>query len=401
MPGIVQPVSIVQIVRSLSDSGDSPAPLLKIGKNIYHFGVGDLGSDINNDGSFGFNPTGGPATFRSSFINITNKTLSAVSFEFAGTETGMAPALGVAINDGTWVSDTTDISIPDGTTQAPVFAYSNKLVLSNQMEPNDNYTLSLVLGSGWWAGTRTFGTGGWPESNLFGSYAFDEGDLLTDTVMPGIGIGPLMTKVIGHYSGDPLVWWSMFGDSTVAMVRPVASSNSNAREGVWFFANNIAQTSGHNVRITTYGQGGATWDNIKTRIRSSLGQIKTYTNVVGVQLWSWNESPQSIAEANTQWDEWLVIKAEIEAEGLDAVPFILLPPTTRNSVGQLQAYDRLHELVTAAGGLTFDDLVSSGRDIIGAYSEDNVHLNRDGGFAQAPGVESRIYDKTLALGFSI
>lgn len=398
MPGIVQPVSIVQIVRSLSDISD--IVISKSGLNIYHFGADDFGGSLNNNGSLWFNATGGPGTFRADFKNISDRTLTKINYSFEGITEGMAPISGYAFNSGGWVTGES-ITIPDGTFTSPSVVWSPDLELPSPVSPNGNASMSLVMGSGWWPGGKYFGNDVWPESQHITSPLFLEGDYLTGGGSGFLPIGPLHNRIIGQFDGDPIVWWGWFGDSTAAMVRPIDATNNVSKEGVWHFANVAAISANHNVRSTSYGQGGASWNDIQARVRAHIPYFTGKINVVAVMVWTWNAPPGSVEQANTNWAEWLTLKSEIESFGLDAVPYILNPPTTRNSSGQIEGYNALHGLVIETGGLVFDDLVADGTDIIAAYSEDNIHLNRDGGFIQGTLGENRIYNKSIDLGFSV
>lgn len=371
---------------------------------LIHIGNQDLGSTLNNDGSLWFNSGGGPGTFRAQIRNIEDRPIKAVSLEYLGVLNGTADMLAFAVNNGTWDTYTESTSIVDGGVfYSPKITYTPELNLSTNWTPNSVVTLSVVLGSGQWSSGKMFGNGMFPESDQVDNVGFYSGNNLTSVLSGGIGIGPLNSRIIGIIpeTSEPLVWWGVFGDSTSAMIRPIAATDGTSKEGVWHFFNQSARNKGHNVRVTSYGQGAASWEDIKSKVRANLPFLPGRINIVGVMVWTWNTPWTSVPDATIAWNEWLVLKSEIESFGLIAVPYILHPYSSRNTAGQISAHGYLVNQVLTNGGLYFGDVIDDGSgSIISLYSEDNVHTNRDGGYIQGYDIELTIATKTKAIGYN-
>jgi len=348
----------------------------------------DLGASING-GSDWFWPNPVPATFEAVLLNIENTSFDAAQAFVEGVASGASTLTGWGLNvQSAWNLDTTTTSPGNGgTVDSPAAALSAVLPLSAPLNPGAYFTLQQRRSTGNVAGGKCFASGVWPESGQVAGQAFQEGDRLGLSVS-GIGIGPLTSRVFLRRTGsDPFYNFIVFGDSTTASVRPLAASNNTAKEGIWHFANANLRTNSKRVRIYSGGQGGASWTQIKARVRAALPWLAGKVAHVVVQVWTWNSAWGNAIDAEAAWAEYLVLEAEVIAAGFACSPLILNPYTTRNSTGEIAGFAALKAATVAhPRGIVLDTIMGSTSwpNLVGSESEDNIHSNRDGGFRAGP-----------------
>lgn len=347
----------------------------------------DFGASING-GSDWFWPNPVPATFEAVLLNIENASFDAGQALVEGVSSGGSSLTGWALNvQSAWNIDTTTSDPGNGTFDSPSYALSPVLPLSANLSPGAYFTLQQRRSPGTVAGGKCFASGIWPESGQVAGQTFQEGDRLGLSVS-GIGIGPLTSRVFLRRTGsDPFYNFIVFGDSTTAQVRPIAATNNTAKEGIWHFANADLRTNGKRVRIYSGGQGGASWTQIKARVRAALPWLAGKVSHVVIQVWTWNSAWGSAIDAEAAWAEYLELEAEVIAAGFACSPLILNPYTTRNSAGEIAGFAALKaETVAHPRGIVLDTIMGSTSwpNLVPAESEDNIHSNRDGGFRAGP-----------------
>lgn len=359
----------------------------------------DFGAAING-GSDWFWPNPLPATFQAVLLNIENATFDAAQAITESVTSGASSLTGWGLNvQSAWNLDTATISPGDGTEDSPGHALSPVMTLSATLNPAAYFTFQQRQSTGLVPGGKCFSAGIWPESGQVAGQEFQEGDRLGLSVTSGITIGPLSTRLFLRRTGtDQFYNFMIFGDSTTAQVRPLAASNNTAKEGIWHFANANLRTAGKRVRIYSGGQGGASWDRIKGRVRAALPWLAGKVSDIPVQVWTWNSAWTSAAQANAAWAEYLVLEAEVQAAGLICRPLILNPYTTRNSAGEIDGFATMKNHVIAhPRGIVLDTIMGSTSwpNLPGSESEDNIHTNRDGGFRAGPEVAAVFLAKAL------
>ena len=370
-------------------------------------GSQDFQSPLNNDGNLWFWAGGGVGTFHADIKNIEDDNYEYVELQIESVADPISPVVGVGFSvGGSVIADTNIVQvISGGSNNSPKIGMSSKLRLPTPVSPNNYFHMAVAQTSGVVTLAKTFSQNVWPQSGQIGNDYFVTGNSISSNPGGGVlGIGPGPSRLYCYLptTATPRVIWEAFGDSTVAQVRPVAATNNSAKEGVWHFMNEAAKNASKGVRVYSRGNGGMDWTGIKARVRANLPSMVGRVNGVLVQVWTWNTPWADVGQANTAWSEWLVLKSDIESYGFVAKPLILLPYTTRNSVGQIAAWQALYNNTVSAGGLVLNDLVSSnGADIDSGYSEDNVHLNASGAYNQATNGVSRLYTFTNNAGWSI
>jgi hypothetical protein len=349
----------------------------------------DLGASING-GSDWFWPNPVPATFQAVLLNIEDTAFDAAQAFVEGVTTGTSTLTGWGLNvQSAWNLDTSTTNQGNGgSMDSPAAALSAVLPLSAPLNPGAYFTLQQRRSTGNVAGGKCFASGIWPESGQVAGQAFQEGDRLGLSVT-GIGIGPLTSRLFLRRAvgANPYYNFMVFGDSTTAQVRPLAASNNTAKEGVWHFANANLRTNGKRVRIYSGGQGGASWTQIKARVRAALPWLAGKVSHIVIQVWTWNSAWGSANDANAAWAEYLVLEAEVIAAGFACSPLILNPYTTRNSAGEIAGFAALKAATVAhPRGIVLDTIMGSTSwpNLVPAESEDNIHSNRDGGFRAGP-----------------
>lgn len=348
----------------------------------------DLGASING-GADWFWPNPVPATFEAVLLNIEDTAFDAAQAFVEGVTTGTSTLTGWGLNvQSAWNLDTSTTNQGNGgSMDSPAAALSAVLPLSAPLNPGAYFTLQQRRSTGNVAGGKCFSSGVWPESGQVAGQAFQEGDRLGLSVS-GIGIGPLSTRLFLRRTGaDQFYNFMVFGDSTTAQIRPLAASNNTAKEGIWHFANANLRTAGKRVRIYSGGQGGASWTQIKGRVRAALPWMAGKVSEVVVQVWTWNTAWSSAGQADTAWAEYLVLEAEVEAAGFRCSPLILNPYTTRSSAGEIAGFAAMKAYAVAhPRGIVLDTIMGAGSwpNLPGSESEDNIHSNRDGGFRAGP-----------------
>lgn len=392
--GIITNIGPIGIIRSLSDSGSTGSSKLDPNKLYYVITGGqDYQSTINNDGSLWFWPGGGPGTFQCVITNIEDGTIEKVTLQFSSRADNTADILGWSINDGSvWNIDNTTYSIVDGgTLTSPKFTLSNEMTITNPIAEDGTFRFHLVEGDGILTPAKTFS-----ESFIPGEVAganFNAGTYLNSIPSTFIGIGPFPDRMFLKLTNTyPRVNIDLFGDSTIAEVQPLAAPENTRKDGIWHKFNDNAITNSLPIRIYSRGQGGATWTDTVARVQANLPYMSNYTDIIGVQIWSWNESPTSIGEAAAQWSAWLSLKSEIEAAGFKAFPLILHPYTTRTSSGQIDAFNFLKDLVSTNNGIDLSNITGSTSypNLVGSESEDNIHMNISGAVRCGPAIVSTI-----------
>lgn len=349
----------------------------------------DLGASING-GSDWFWPNPVPATFEAVLLNIENTAFDAAQAFVEGVTTGTSTLTGWGLNvQSAWNLDTSTTNQGNGgSMDSPAVALSAVLPLSAPLNPGAYFTLQQRRSTGNVAGGKCFASGIWPESGQVAGQAFQEGDRLGLSVS-GIGIGPLTSRLFLRRAvgANPFYNFMVFGDSTTAQVRPIAATNNTAKEGIWHFANADLRTNGKRVRIYSGGQGGATWAQIVSRTRAALPWLVGKVSEIAVQVWTWNSGWLNADQAETAWEEYLALEADVLAAGFGCAPLILNPYTTRNSAGQVDAFNVLKGYAEAhPRGIVLDEIIGSTSwpNLVPAESEDNIHSNRDGGFRAGP-----------------
>ena len=348
----------------------------------------DFGAAING-GSDWFWPNPLPATFQAVLLNIETATFDAAQAITESVTSGASSLTGWGINvQSAWNLDTATISPGNGTEDSPGSALSPVKVFSATLAPGAYFTYQQRQSTGLVPGGKCFSAGIWPESGQVAGQEFQEGDRLGLSVTSGITIGPLSTRLFLRRTGtDQFYNFMIFGDSTTAQVRPLAATNNTAKEGIWHFANANLRTNSKRVRIYSGGQGGASWDRIKGRVRAALPWMAGKVSEVVVQVWTWNSAWASAGQADTAWAEYLVLEAEVEAAGFRCSPLILNPYTTRSSAGEIAGFNAMKAYAVAhPRGIVLDTIMGSTSwpDLVPAESEDNIHSNRDGGFRAGP-----------------
>lgn len=391
--GIVQPVSIVQIVRSLSDNGSTGSSKLNPSKLLAVItGAQDFQSTINNDGSLWFWPGGGPGTFQCELAFIDNGRVDNVQVQFTSRASGAADVTGWSIWDGSsWNIDNTTYDIADGTLGSPSVQLSNVISLTNPVNSTGHFNFHVVQNNGVLTPSKTFGTVYLPNEVFYAN--FNPGTYLNSFPANNVGISPFMDRMFLKLSNTyARVIIDMFGDSTIAEVMPIAAADNTRKDGIWHKFNDYTITNTLPIRIYSRGQGAATWSEIQARVRANLSAMATTTDIVGVQVWTWNSAWGNVGEATTAWAEWLVLKAEIEAAGKIAVPVILHPYTTRNSTGEVEAFNYLKTMVAANNGIDLSNITGSTSypNLVGSESEDNIHMNQNGATRCGPAIVSTI-----------
>lgn len=362
---------------------------------------------LNNDGNLWFWPGGGLGTFHADVRNQDSENIQSVQVQYESAADSPSPitAIGVGVGAIYNVDESLTVLPNGGTVSSPKIGLSAKLDLPAPVTPGNYFHFAVTQDNGNVTLANSFGSSQWVESeNAINTY-FRTGDSHNSNPGGGTGgISPGPSRIFCYLprSAQPRVIWDVFGDSTVAQVRPVASNNNASKEGVWYHMNSKAITDNKNVRIYSRGNGAFTWAQIQDRVRANLPYMIGKSCGILVQVWTWNTPHSSEANAITAWGEWLTLKSQIEDYGLIAKPLVLLPSTTRNSVGEIAAWQYLHDQTIATGGLYLGDIVSTnGIDIDAIYSEDNVHLNGPGGVLQGTNGASRLYTLTTNVGYTI
>lgn len=366
------------------DTGNDAPPL-----SLWHQidGGQDFGSSITGGGVW-FWPNAVPGTFESVLLNIENTSFDAAQAIVESTSASPASLTGWGINYAGWNLDTTTYAPGTGSYDSPAVALSDVMTLSTPFAPGGFAALQQRHSTGVLTGGKCFSQGIWPESGQVTGDAFQEGDHLGGSVT-GINIGPLSTRLFLRRAtgSDEYYNFMVFGDSTTAQVRPIASTNNTAKEGIWHFANAYLRTNNKRVRIYSGGQGGATWAQIQSRTRAALPWLAGKVSEIVVQVWTWNSGWLTVEQADAAWAEYLVLEAEVIAAGFACAPLILNPYTTRNATGQVDAFMLLKAYAEAhSRGIVLDEIMgaTSWPDLVPAESEDNIHSNRDGGFRAGP-----------------
>lgn len=367
-----------------AESGE-PLPPLSLWHQID--GGQDYGASVTG-GSVWFWPNPVVGTFQVWVQNIENTTFDAAQAIVESTSASPSSLTGWGLNVSGWTLDTATYTPGTGTYDSPAATLSDVMELANPLAPTEYAQFQERHSTGDLTAGKTFATNTWPESGQVVFDAFQEGDHLGGAVS-GVGIGPLSTRLFlrREASEDTYYNFMVFGDSTTAQVRPLAATNNTAKEGVWHFANAYLRTNNKRVRIYSGGQGGATWAQILSRTRAALPWLAGKVSEIAVQVWTWNSGWLNIEQADAAWAEYLVLEAEIIAAGFGCAPLILNPYTTRNSAGQVDAFELLKAYAVAhPRGIVLDEIMgaASWPDLVPAESEDNIHSNRDGGFRAGP-----------------
>lgn len=393
--GIVQPVTIVGIVRS--NSYVEPSGLSKLDPSkllAVITGGQDFGGTINNDGSLWFWSGGGPGTFQCGISFIDNGTVDDIQLQFTSIANGASDVTGWSIWDGSsWNIDNTTYDIANGSYASPSVQLSNVLQLTNSVNSGGNFNFHVVQNNGILSPAKTFSQTSLPNEISYAN--FNPGTYLNSFPSNNIDIGPFMDRMFLKLSNTyPRVIMDIFGDSTIAEVMPIAAPNNTRKDGIWHKFNDYTITNDLPIRIYSRGQGAATWAEIQARVRANLSYMSTTTDIVGVQVWTWNSGWVNVEQANTAWAEWLVLKEEIELAGFKAVPVILHPYTTRNSAGQVDAFNTLKTLVAENNGIDLSNITGSTSypDLVPSESEDNIHMNQTGATRCGPAIVSTISD---------
>lgn len=350
----------------------------------------DFQSSINNDGSLWFWPGGGPGTMQTVLTNIEPDNVEGVSLLVESREATSGAVLGWSVQSGgTWAIDNTTYDPADGGSLAsPTVLYTGELTLPTPVAQAGTFRMHVVQGDGLLSAGKTFTDGSWPSSVQAASANFNPGSYLNSVPSAFVGIGPFQGAAILRLASSAvpraIVW--VFGDSTGAEVRPLAATDNQGKEGVWFRANEYARTNSIPIRIYSRAQGGATWSDIQARVRANIASLAGKCNAIGVMVATWNTPIEGVAAANAAWAEYLVLEAEVLAAGFPCFPYILHPYTTRNTANQISGWNQLRDLVVAHGGLDFSVIsgAASYPDLPGAESEDNIHQNGTGSVRTGP-----------------
>lgn len=345
-------------------------------------GGDDLGSNIAG-GEVWFWNNNGPATFEAIIRNRESAPVDAIQLPVETTSDNPGQMIGFAILQDTWDVNNTITTPSSGTFDSPGITLTTILELSSQIAANGGEAIfQQELGVGIHTPGKNFGDLYHPETGNTSTAAMEVGSHLGSTLEPsGIAVGPFAPKMYIRLVGKQLYTIGMFGDSTVGMVQPLESSTPNSKEGVWFWANENMRSAEKSVRAYSYGQGTASWDTIKARVRAHLETMTGKISRVCIQVWTWNSAHNTTEQAEAAWLEYLDLEDEVKAAGFACSPLILHPYTTKNEEGQIAAFEVLKAHVQAhSEGLWLDEITgsSSWPNLPSAESEDNVHQNQLG-----------------------
>lgn len=378
-----------KLLAWLGNNGVATVPsLLKISVVT---GGQDFQNPMNNDGSLWFHSGGGVGTFVSEVTNLETDSIVEVEVlqEGVGATNASSPGFGIQSND-VWSNNTTVVTPGAGSYFAPSMVVAN-VVLSQPWVGGSAASFHHMLDTGLWTAAKTFSNTYWTTSLQVNNVGFYSGNHINDIPGGGIGIGPFPSRITCKLAPAALsrAIVEMFGDSTVAEVRPLADSDGNSKEGIWFRANEYARANAIRTRIYSRANGALDFNQIYQRIDANIPNLVGRCTHAGVPLWTWNSGIDNMGQVNTQWNAWLQREAAIRAVGLIPFPFILHPPTTRNSTGQLEAHAELVARVLAhSHGIYYGGIFAdvNGIDLPAAWSQDNVHLNGVGASATGTAV---------------
>lgn len=392
-------VSVLPALRRYSVFGGA----VGIGNNLVNDGVGELSSFWPLSGG---NPQ--PGTLTADVLNVESSSIVEVTGVLLATSYPAAPFIqfGVLDGNGIWRENRSIGSTGAGATWDSPIVKSPVISLSiNPIAANGTIKVQHVIGGGEFAQCSNFSTSANPST--VSNVGFTIGDVGgTTPTYTAPNIGPFFPTILCKHDTNysPKLMVAVFGDSTVAQIRPWGSTDQSSIEGYLYQANNLARTNNKNIRYASFGQGTATWDQYIARLYAFLPNILTnYFGLVLVQVATWNQQFGSASDANTRWNsEWLTIKAAIEAAGLKALPLMTTPATGTTSTGNQAGYAQMRSLVSAAGGIDLINSISSnGVDITASISEDGVHVNGSGALQQGTAFHNQVYAAAQAIGWGI
>ena len=389
-------------VVSVTTDPPPPPPAVPL---VYWSQIGeaqDFGSPVNGGSIKGWN-NAGDLTSQTNPRNDEPENIIAVQIIVESRDSrtpGSRKGFAVRSNN-VWDVSRVAVQLPSGGSMGDAkIALTEELALTHPWVTGARAVLQDLNGAGYISPAKSLGNGYFPSTGLMTDSISTMGDVL-GVVQTGGLYGPWGSRVYCKRATSPLYVIALFGDSTVANVRPIAAVNNNAKEGWSHMAMRYLRTAGKRIRPYSYGQGTATWSQTLARVRANLPHLAGRVSRIGVQVWTWNSPWTTIPQAETAWSEYLLLQMDCESAGIQCFPFILNPYTTRTGAGQPEAFDQLKsQTLEHPFGVAFDTIMGGADwpNIPTAWSEDNVHLNGPGAVATAADVAGKFIELAVKDG---